>query len=163
MFAKKMIIDTIGLIIFGSFFMYILSLFLGVSSPYIYTTTQYNGIELTYIDTALYARTLNAYFNISNIGELLRLDLPSRQWISNGADVIYIISNNIAVIFDWLYMPINIVLWVFRLIAFVFYSTFMLLGMTPAGGIIVNGQTYQPEWFMTTLNWIVQNLAIPYI
>ena len=75
MFVRKMIIDTIGLIIFGSFFMYIRVKFLGLTNPYIRTTTDYNNIKLTYIDMALYARTMNSYFNISRIGQLLELNL----------------------------------------------------------------------------------------
>lgn len=162
MIAKKIFIDTLALFIVIAFFGITFKNFFGIANPYLQTTiVQETGIKITYYDYGAYIVQLNNSFN--TFGQELQLEWPPRVWKSvAGLDWFDDLVNNLAFIFDWIYMPINVVLWPMRLSAWIVKQVFVILGFV-AETQTINGTTYNPEWFMKTFTWMSEHLAIPYI
>lgn len=85
---------------------------------------------------------------------ILELATPEREW-SNAGNIQAII-NNLVVIFNWIYMPINVILWPIRIVGY------LLLNLLALIGINIQNPTYS-SGLIKTLTWITQNLSIPYI
>lgn len=158
---KKIIFDTLGIILVICFFALTFKTFFGIASPYLQTTTTEFGQKITYYDYGTYFTQLNNSFN--NFGQQLQIDIPERTWKNvGGLDWFEDLANNLAVIFNWIYFPINVILWPIRLLSWAIKETLILLGFVEFQTTI-NGITYNPEWFMKTLSFLSQKLAIPYI
>lgn len=112
----------------------------GVSNI-LYKTT-YNNIEMYKIDLQQY------FINLEKARSTVSLDftsiLPTRVW---NTDII----NNLALIFDWLYMPINFILWIIRFIVYLIKNILALCAVDCESGLMIG------------FNWIMQNLMIPYL
>jgi hypothetical protein len=158
---KKIFLDTLGIILVICFFAVTFKTFFGINTPYLQTYTTELGQQITYYDYSAYFMQINNSFN--NFGQQLQLQLPSRQWVNvGGLDWFADLANNLAVVFNWIYFPLNVILWPIRLLTWILKETLILLGFVEFT-TTVNNVTYNPEWFMTTLSWLSQNLAIPYI
>ena len=163
MFLKKLFIDTLGIFLIICFFAFTFKTFFNIQSPYLITYVADTGIKITYYDYGQYFIQVSNSFN--TFGAQLQLEFPWRTWQTNMdlTNWLSVLMNNIAFIFDWMYMPINIALWVLRLMAWIIKSALVILGFIEFANTPINGIVYQPEWFMTTLTWMSQNLSIPYI
>lgn len=159
MIAKKIFIDTLGLFVFICFFALTFEMIFGMTTPYLQTTYQ-NGITMRYFDFAMYFKTLSNSF--TNFGQELSIQMPDKHWVDSGADFLYVWTNNMAVILNYIIMFINILLWPVRLIGWLIKQALIILGQIPEA-ITINNQTYNPQWYMEVLNWISQKFAIPYI
>lgn len=125
---------------------------LNIEMSFIGTET-INGQTLTTFQLDAYLRNLSNTWNGYPLQ--FRDILPPRTWDSTGTwDAIF---NNLAYIFDWIYFPLNLVLYVVRWFAWILCLVFALFGFT---------MTVNPET-ITGLNdilpWLVSHLMIPYI
>lgn len=120
--------------------------------------TTINGITIKTFDIRIY---LN---NVSNAWNTAALDfetiLPDREWDDTAAwnnwDGLF---NNIALLFDYLYLPINFVLYILRWIAWILRLALAIIGWnisTDGNGVYFSNLAY-------ILTWITQNLMIPYL
>lgn len=158
--AKKLFKDTLALLIIVFITMYLSQAVFGINNPYL-VKTHYYGQEMTYIDTASYFRNIKTAF--TSFGDELALQPPPQQWISSGADIIYVFINNMKFIFNWFVYIIDILLYPFRLLAWVLRNIFVLLGFTYQQNLVIGNETYNPPWFMNILNWLAQEFKIPFI
>lgn len=115
-----------------------------------------NGIEFYRIDLAYYTTNLSNTWD--SFPATFNNLLPPRQWDSTGTwDSIF---NNIAYVFDWLYFPINLLLFFIRMISWFFVILLALMGIETAPAFI-QGET--AGTFIDTFVWVSKNLMIPYI
>lgn len=106
-----------------------------------------NGIKI-------YVFNLNQHIqNIQNASDLRPLIdvniFPEKEWIN--AFTLEALTNNIAVVFNWLYMPINVFLTPLRFSCYITKLTFTLLGVANDNAI------------MNLLSEGITKLVIPYI
>lgn len=166
--VRKAINEFIPITIIICLIAYVLSIHLKIINiPYMYTETyNYGNITTTMYkyDFLGYIRNIeNSFTNI----QILELKFPERQWINTTStflekDFWDALINNIALIFDWLYMPINIILYPIRLILWLIRNLLTILGMNYQT-IYYNEQIIEPNAIMQLLNNIVNNLYIPYV
>ena len=125
------------------------------------TDTTINGVAIKTVDLRTYL------INITNAWETNALNfediLPSRQWEEVTGSVIdstfwNALFNNMALIFDWLYFPINFILWILRWISWLLKLLLAVIGWNVGQN---NGVYYSQ--LVEILVWITKNLMIPYI
>lgn len=113
-----------------------------------------NGQTLTTFNLSGYLENLSNNWNGFPIG--FDKILPPRTWADTGdwwADA----GNNIALVFDWIYFPLNLILYIIRIFAWVLILVLSLLGFT------MNMQATTITGINDLLPWLVNNLMIPYI
>lgn len=117
-----------------------------------------NGITIKTVDLRIYLDNLvNAWSTTA-----LNFDsiLPQRTWDNTAAwnnwDGIF---NNLAFLFDWLYFPLNFILYILRWISWIFKLALALIGWNVGQD---NNGIYYSE-LAKILAWITQNLFIPYV
>lgn len=120
-----------------------------------------NGIQMYVFNVRNYLQ------NVSNSWERSALNfediLPPVQWQELGNNPFdeefwTALLNNLAFIADWLYFPINFILWLWRWGAWLIR---LMLGIVGWNIQQVNGQYYSE--LAKILNWVITNLMIPYI
>jgi len=114
-----------------------------------------NGIEIYTFNIRIYLSNLsNAWqTNALNFQDVI----PSRTWSNDWSWSN--IGNNMAFIFDWLYFPINFVLWLDRWICWLLRLLLAIIGWNI--GLDENGNYYST--LSMILTWCIENLFIPYI
>ena len=143
----------------------------GIIQKYeVYGITQY---RFSIKDYLVNLSNFNTYTNIS-----ITTIIPSRTWTDPGSNWISdqfweAIINNIAYIFDWLYFPLNIILYVIRLAVYVVRLLLAVIGWPLSTHIQLStscgiGQPYCYEvvfdsQLMQALTWITNKLIIPYV
>lgn len=129
--------------------------------PYIRTMT-INGVTLYTYDAENYLN--NIQLSWDGLAQLWKELIPTRTWESGGSLLNWDpLMNNLALIFDWIYMPINFILTILRTIAFIIIKLFSMLGIITIPNTIINGVTYNPPWFASLFNTIKDYFFIPYI
>ena len=152
------------------------TIFLGLIGLFVMYAFKLHG---TFVDTRVIngqtIYTFNWYTYINNLNNAWTTTtlsfeeiLPSREYIDlndigfDPLDEDYwgAIYNNIALTFDWIYFPINIILWLIRWLAWVFKLVLALIGwdFTKDPGLY----TYN-SGLVNALTWIVNELMIPYL
>ena len=130
-----------------------------------------NGIKLYVFDLDKYIQNLN------NAWDTLSLDfftiIPDATFkTANGnmltADYWNTMFDNFKVIFNWMYMPINFVMYIWRWIAFFIQIALTLMGwpIIMKGGEVEGWIQNTPVYtsvLQTILTWIKWNLVIPYL
>lgn len=129
--------------------------------PYL-TSQTINGQTIYYYDFENYLN--NIQLNWDGLRDIWGDLIPWRTWISDITlnNWTNALANNIALLFDYIYMPINLICTIFRTIAFLMVKAFSILGLITTE-ITINGITYTPPWFITMFNFIRQKFIIPYI
>lgn len=129
--------------------------------PYLQQTT-INNVDIWYFESELYLNNLQLSWD--GLQEIWSELLPPRIFndpsIEHSWDMLW---NNLACVFDYLYMPINFLLTILRSIAFMVVKFFSILGMVTLPNTQINGVLYQPPWFVNMFNTIRDNFFIPYI
>ena len=116
-----------------------------------------NGVKMYYIDIPQYAENINNA--ITGTPPPFETITPSRTWVAvAGTDWYKDLVNNLAYLFDWLYFPINVILYALRWVAWVYKIEFAVIGWPMKQ---ING-SYQSV-IIQILNWLSQNYMIPYI
>lgn len=162
MLAKKIFIDTLGIVLVICFFALTFSMFFGIQTPYLQTTTaELTNVKITYYDFAGYFRNIQGHF--TNFGNELDINIPQRQWRSVAFLTLFEdLANNMAFIFNWFVFVINVLIWPVRLLCWLIKSAFIILGIIDMP-MIINGQGYNPPWFMDVLTALTEQMQIPYI
>ena len=121
-----------------------------------------NNVRIKVVDLRLYL------LNISNAWQSNALNfndiLPTRLWEEVTGSIIdstfwNALFNNMALIFDWLYFPINFILWLLRWLCWLLKIVLAIIGWNV--GYNSNGVYYSQ--LVEILVWITDNLMIPYI
>lgn len=108
-----------------------------------------NGVSLWRLNTTNYFDNLSKAWTSTSLSfDNIK---PNKTWKSIGFFDFNGLFNNLCVIFDWIYFPINLLLWVIRWIVWIVRGLFAMLGLDIENGI------------MTIFTWVINNLMIPYI
>lgn len=126
------------------------------------TETTYNGITMKVVNFRLYLQNLtNAWeTNALNFNDVI----PPGSWQEVSGSIVdssfwNSLFNNMAYIIQWLYFPINFLLYITRWVAWIVKLALALIGWNTATNS--NGEYYSS--LVQILVWITQNLKIPYI
>ena len=119
-------------------------------------TQTINGITIKVVNLRTYLSALsNAWeTNALNFDDIL----PTRQFESTN-NFISDISNNMLALFDWLYFPINFLLYIIRWTCWIFKLLLTIIGWNT--GVDSYGNYYSE--LARILTWVTQNLMIPYV
>lgn len=91
----------------------------------------------------------------------LQLDMPTREWQTGAFELIGItqqISNNLAVMLDYSILALNIVLFPFRIIAYIVQILMAVIGLN-----IYETNNNAFSWLIELTNWFIDRLQIPYV
>lgn len=102
---------------------------------------------------------MNITTNVSDTSKLA-LALPSREWqwmttITNWEPL----GNDLALILDYIIFIINIIIYPFRIGAYLLRSLLTLVGINTD----VNNNYNGLAWLIELVNWMVERIQIPYI
>lgn len=117
-----------------------------------YTTT-FKTIDIPkYLDNLSNAWTNNP-LNFEDI-------LPSRTW-QNGGNIVNWepIFNNLALIFDWIYFPLNLLLWVIRWLCWVIRGISAVCGIS----VYVSPTGVYNSNLISILDFVIDKFMIPYV
>ena len=168
---KKIYYDLIPVLIIIAMFGYVLGIYFNLFNiPYLYQITTSTGSKMWCYDMKGYIDNINGAFNGF---EELKLEQNPLSWQKTNANMLdsefwNTLFNNIAYIFNFFIYALNIVLFVFRLIAYIVVNLLCIMGMVkdktlwknPSNGLYYN---IEPNWLMKTFTWIAMNLQIPFI
>lgn len=90
----------------------------------------------------------------------LTLKMPTRTWTSdaNLFNIFDMLVNNLALILDYGILAINIVMFPFRIIAYIVELLLAFIGFN-----INNTEGNAFKWLMELLSWFINRLEIPYV
>lgn len=150
--VKKIMPYMIVIGIFG----YVLFIAFGFNTLVTKITTE-QGIDMYIIDVHTYLNNLGGINNMTPppFKELL----PTRTWKAIAGNDWYMdLVNNLALLFDWIYMPINVIMYVVEWICYGLLVIFTCLGwpLTQTNGVY-------DSVIIGILNWFSQNLFIDYL
>lgn len=131
--------------------------------PNLLITTEYiNGVKISHFNLQTYLNSIsNAWeSNALNFEDIL----PDREWEEITSSFVEsqfweAIGNNIALLFDYVYFPINFILWVLRWICWLVKILLTIIGWPT----MMNTNGTYDSVLTTILVWIIQNLQIPYL
>lgn len=126
------------------------------------TDVTYNGIQMKTLDFRLYLENVNSAWitNALNFQDIL----IDREWVEIEGNITKSqfwedLGNNLAFLFDCLYFPINLILWINRWISWLIRIVLALIGWNV--GTRADGSYYST--LVQILDWIIENFKIPYI
>lgn len=91
----------------------------------------------------------------------LSMEMPTREWKTGAWEVISLldqIGNNLAVILDYGILAINILIFPFRIIAYIIQLLMSFIGFNMS-----NMDNNAFAWLKTLTEWFIERLQIPYI
>lgn len=158
--ALDLIKSTLKYTIFLGLIGIVIAWLFGLQNSFSHSET-INGMKILVFDYKIYVDSLTNSF-MTNALQFEDI-LPNRTWQEvQGAvwDEVFWNSlfNNMALIFDWLYFPLNFLLWIIRWISWVMRVALALIGWDFT---TVNGE--YNSTLIKVLTWIIEQLMIPYI
>lgn len=122
---------------------------------------QTNGITYYKIDVWTYLDNIQ-----TSIGQTAYLNLttPSRRWAEITSNIIEEqfwedLGNNMAVILNWIIYGLNIIIYPFRIGAYVFKQILVVLGFN----VEPQSQTHSMSWLVNLSNFLIQESYIRYV
>lgn len=132
-----------------------------IELPYL-TKNTINGQTIYIYDTQTYLSNLQLGW--TGLQEIWQELLPTREWQNGGSLINWSpMFNNLALVFDWVYMPINLILTIIRTLSYVIIKLFSFIGLITIPNTTINGVVYQPVWFVNLFITIKDYFIIPYI
>lgn len=149
-FPYLIIIGTLGLVLFAIF---------GMNT--LVRIEHVNGFDMVKFDVLGYLKNIN--IASTELPPAFNSILPTRTYQEGaGLDFFPALANNLAMIFDWLYFPINFILYILRWLAYIWKLFFSILGW-PMTYNIVNGEKVYDSQVIFVLQTVIEGLMIPYI
>lgn len=162
---KKIFLDTLPIIIIIAIFAYVISIYFKLFEiPYLYQTTTITGAKFWVWDIKTYLQNLDGSF--SSITKL-ELEKNPLEWKNTQASFIdrefwQTLLNNLAYMFNYFIYFLNVILFIFRFLAYIIINILSILGMVRKPTMYMD-KLYEPNWFMEIFVWISENLQIPFI
>ena len=163
--VKKIFLDTLPIILIIAMFAYVFTIYLGIFQiPFIYKYTTSLGQTMWRFDIHEYL--INIQNNFTSIAEL-ELEKNPLEWQNTQASFIdrqfwQTLLNNLAYMFNYFIYFLNVILFIFRFLAYIIINILSILGMVRKPTMYMD-KLYEPNWFMEIFVWISENLQIPFI
>lgn len=152
------------IVIFGIFAIMLNNLF-NEDNALFSTITTNSGLTMYKLDLHKYI------YNLENMWKANTLQfnqlIQTRTWQTTNATMLQsefwnVMINNLAYIFNWLYLPINIICFILR---FVMYLAYLILGFLGFNTeyTALNGTINSTSPLMGIIEWIFTYFQIPYI
>lgn len=126
------------------------------------TTEIINGIKIYHFNLQTYLQNMNNAWqtNALNFEDII----PPTQWVEVTGNMLQnefwrSLINNLAVIANWAYFPINFILWLLRWVTWLCNILLAVIGWNTQKDAMGN---YYSNLVMIN-DWVTQNLMIPYI
>lgn len=152
---KKIILGTIIIGIIG----YCFNMIFGNTIGFI-EIQRYNGVLIYTYNFYDYIENLRNSFTGTTA---LTLELPTREWITTGANILEaefweILGNNMALILDYIIFALNILLWPLRLGAYLIRAVLAIIGIN-----VIPPITHNLKWLVDLINNMIEFIQIPYV
>ena len=156
---KKRVKETFIFIIIIGVFAYAINLFFGDATINMLTKVSYNGIEMYKLDVWVYLQNVQQSMEQTTY---LTLNVQNRTWTNITSNFLQeefwqALGNNMAYILNWLIFLINVIIYPFRIGAFMLKQGLVILGIN-----IDPTATHGLKWLVNLVNFLVK-IAIPYV